>query len=199
MVKERIASDEQCSAIVLVTERGKYWQMRWTSRFLCSIDLHKNLDQTEMQPSNPVFCLGRFCRAWCPAPFWWCPAPFWWRPAFFKKPKWRSALLSNFFFLNISHMAFLFSPFCCPHTAYVDCAVHLLLCHFWLTVPFSSIHCANYALFSSVHRAKVPLWRSVHRTKVPFWWSVHRAKVPFSYVTLPFWKPGQNTEISPQS
>ena len=23
-----------------------------------------------------VFCLGRFCRARCPAPFWWCPTLF---------------------------------------------------------------------------------------------------------------------------
>ena len=40
----------------------------------------------------------------------------------------------------------------------------------------------------------MPFWRSVHHAKVPFWRSVHRAKVPFSDGTLPFWKPGQNTD-----
>ena len=79
----------------------------------------------------------------------------------------------------------------------VDCAVHLLLSHSRALLVSSALFHPFTALimpFSSVHRAKVPFWRSVHRAKVPFWRSVHRAKVPFSDGTLPFWKPGQNTE-----
>ena len=39
-----------------------------------------------------VFCLGRFCRARH-------PAPFWWRPAFFKKLKWRPVFFANIFLI----------------------------------------------------------------------------------------------------
>ena len=73
--------------------------------------------------SRPVFCLGFFCMARR-------PAPFSWRPAILKKPKWRPALLTNFFFFKYqSHMAFSsVFPFLLP-THSVDCAVHLLLSH----------------------------------------------------------------------
>ena len=50
-----------------------------------------------------VFCLGRFCRAWR-------PAPFWWRPALFKKLKWRPALLTIFFYYRTKCALFKWHP-----------------------------------------------------------------------------------------
>ena len=80
----------------------------------------------------------------------------------------------------------------CQIIAIQRCANHKSILHQPSVhiIPIITQHCP----FSAVHRAKVPFWRSVHHAKVPFWRSVHRAKVPFSDGTLPFWKPGQNTD-----
>ena len=85
-----------------------------------------------------VFCLGRFCRARH-------PAPFWWRPALFKNVKWHPALLTKknttnyyyYFFKCQSHMAFssVLSFLLSAHS--IDCAVSLLL----------SVYRVNSALF----------------------------------------------------
>ena len=50
-----------------------------------------------------VFCLGRFCRARR-------PAPFWWRPALFKKLNRRPALLTIFFYYRTKCALFKWHP-----------------------------------------------------------------------------------------
>ena len=121
----RMASLTLQMKIHLQTSALAYELWCGVKRTLTSYEIQVN----EMQKSvvYPVFCLGFFCRARR-------PAPFSWRPALLKKPKWRPALLTNFFFFFFffkyqSHMAFSsVLPFLLP-THSVDCAVHLLLSH----------------------------------------------------------------------
>ena len=94
-------------------------------------------------PSSAVFCLGRFCRARRPAPFWWNDAlPFW-------PPKKKN-------YVSHTWLLALFCPFCFPHTALIVlCLFH---CPFTaLIVPFSSVHRANCALFRW-HPALLKTW-----------------------------------------
>ena len=85
---------------------------------------------TPVCQSHSVFCLGRFCRARR-------PVPFWWRPALFKKLKWRPALLTK---KKTSHswLLALFCSFCCPHTAWIVLCIFYwaIQGHFWLIMPF---------------------------------------------------------------
>ena len=93
-----------------------------------------------------MFCLGHFCRARR-------PVPFWWRLALFKKLKWR-CLFYQFKKKCQSHMAFSSVLSFLLSTQYC-CAVPLLL----------SVHRINGALFLPFTALIVAFWPSVHRTK----------------------------------
>ena len=126
--------------------------------------------------TQPVFCLGFFCRARR-------PAPFSWRPALLKKPKWRPALLTkkkkNCFCWNISHTWLLaVLPFLLT-THSVDCAVHLLLSH-------SRALLVSSALFHQFTSLKCPFDGPFTALKCPFDGPFTALKCPFQMAPCPF-------------